>query len=371
MVEPAAGLRGFFDEAAREHAAAVAAAGGVQRELRFADRRLRMRFDGSALADGLLAALSSRLTALLGAEALDVTVPGATIALWEERHVPGGATPVPWSDADLGARGLVRGSDGVVAVHEAGSRAVTLVDPASAMLLYRVPSSVGLPWWERAAPLRPALFWALSGPGRHLVHAGVVGDEQRGGVLLAGAGGSGKTTVALAALAAGMRYISDDYILLHADPAPIAWNLFGTAKLDAGHLARFPTLASAARLSADPVEDEKAVLDVARLLPDALVPSLPIKAVLVPRIRGGRAALRTASAGEALLALAPSTTLQMPYDNGAVVHSLAALTRRVPAFALDVGDRVEELADAIDRVLDEVADPYVGELREPAMRDSA
>jgi hypothetical protein len=370
MAEPLAGLGGFFAEAVREHAAAAADTGEVQHRLCFADRELRMRFAGSALADGLLAALAPRLT-LTDAEPIDLAAPVTTIALWEECQVPGGAIPVPWDDEHLGARGLVSGADGVVAVHEAGSRAVTLVDPHSDTILYRVPSSAELPWWERAAPLRPALFWALSEPGRHLVHAGVVGDEQRGGVLLAGSGGSGKTTVALAALAAGMRYISDDYILLHTDPAPVAWNLFGTAKLDGGHLARFPTLASAARFSADPVEDEKAVLDVAALMPEALIDSLPIKAIVVPRIRGGRAGLHTASAGEALLALAPSTTLQMPYDNGSVVRSLAVLTRGVPAFALDVGDRVEELAEAIDRVLDEVADTRVEErctltLRSPA-----
>ena len=51
----------------------------------------------------------------------------------------------------------------------------------------------------------------------------------------------------------------------------------------------------------------------------------------------------------------------MPYDNGEVVRSLASITRQVPAFALDVGDHVEELAEAVDRVLDEVTGADVGE----------
>ncbi len=80
-------------------------------------------------------------------------------------------------------------------------------------------------------------------------------------------------------------------------PEPVAWNMYGTAKLDAGHLARFPQLAGAVSISADPVADEKAVLDVQALLPHALASSLPIRAVLLPRIRGGRARLRRASAG--------------------------------------------------------------------------
>ena len=77
--------------------------------------------------------------------------------------------------------------------------------------------------------------------------------------------------------------------------------------------------------------------------------------MLVPRIRGGRARLRRASAGEALLALAPSTTFQMPFDDGQVVSSLAAVARHVPAFGLDVGDDPDELAQALERVLDAVA----------------
>ena len=55
------------------------------------------------------------------------------------------------------------------------------------------------------------------------------------------------------------------------------------------------------------------------------------------------------------MALAPSTAFQMPFDDGRVPASLAALVRAVPAFALDVGDRPGELAEALDRVLEAAA----------------
>jgi hypothetical protein len=358
MSRPAdAALTEFFEQAAREHTAATTAAGEHARVLRFADRRLRLRFAGTELADALLAALRPRLEDDEGGAA------DATIDLWEERALGGAALPLPWRDFDLGPRGMLRGprEARVVAVHEGASGAVTLVDRDERRLLYRVPDVAELPWWERAAPLRPALFWALGGPGRHLVHAGAVGDE-RGGVLLAGRGGSGKTTVATAGLAAGMRYVGDDYLLLHAHPTPVAWNMFGTAKLDAGHLERFPRLTPAASVSPEPVPGEKAVLDVDRLMAGSLVDSLAIRAVVVPRIRGGRARLARTSAGSALLALAPSTAFQMPFDDGEVVRSLATLARGLPAFSLDVGDDPDELARALRDVLDAVAERDASEL---------
>ena len=324
----------------------------------FADRHIRLCFAGAALEEALTAALRPRLSARGGAAAR------TTIQLWEECAVRDGAIPVPWGQGDVGPRGLVKGPEGapVLAICEAGSLALTMFDRRSGSLLHRVPGASLLPWWERAAPLRPALFWALSAPGRHLVHAGVVGDGERGGVLLAGAGGSGKTTVALAALAAGMAYVGDDYVLLHTEGGPVAWNVFGTAKLDGGHVARFPELSHELALSPEPVADEKYVLDVDRVMGESLAGSLPIRAVLVPRIRGGKARLRRASAGEALLAVAPSTAFQMPYDGGEVMGSLAAVVRAVPAFALEVGDDPAELAEAVDRVLEEVG----GSTAEPA-----
>ena len=243
----------------------------------------------------------------------------------------------------------------MLAVYAAGPGAVTLVDRRSRVLLHRVPDARALPWWERAAPLRAALFWSLTGPGRHLVHAGAVGDEARGGALLAGAGGSGKTTVALAALAAGLRYVADDYLVLQDGPDPVAWNLYATAKLDAGHRARLPEPAGLATRSPGPEPGEKWVLDVAERVPGAIAESLPVRAVIVPRIRGGPTVVREISAGEALLALAPSTAFQMPFDGGAVLASLAALVRGVPCFGLDVGERPSELAGAVERVLEEAA----------------
>ena len=306
--------------------------GVVERELCVADRRVAARFAGGELADALLPALAQRADSGGGRGAVD-----ATIAVWEARACPDGPVAFPWRAEDIGPGGLVRGSDpdGVVAVHETGSGALTLAHTGERSLLHRVPRLDAVPWWERAAPLRVALFWALRGDRRHLVHAGAVGDD-RGGVLLAGASRSGKTTVALAALTHGLHYLADDYILLDTHRHPTAHAIYTTASV------RHRSGAA-----------EKSVLDVAVVMPGAVRASLPVRAVIAPRIRGGRTDLAPLKPTQALLALAPSTVFQMPFDDGAALGSLTTLVRRVPCFSLAVGDDPADLAHAIDHALDQ------------------
>src|SRR5205085_11181248 len=157
-------LQELFAEASEAHERASLRSGEIRRVLRFAGRRLELRFAGDALAIALLGAMAPRLVGRASAE--------TSIRLWA------GGSPLPWHLGDLGPRGLVRGSssDGVSAVYEVGSGALTLFDSCSSQILYPVPDIDGIPWWERAAPLRPALHFGLAGPASHLVHAGAVGD---------------------------------------------------------------------------------------------------------------------------------------------------------------------------------------------------
>lgn len=308
-------LRELVAQAVDAHQQAVAESGEHRRELCVAGRRLSLRFAGRALAEVLLPAMAPRI--------VEVSGRGLEIGLWA------GGAPGPWHPSDLGPRGLVRGSspEALSAVYEAGSGALTVVDRAGSRILHHVPVVEGVPWWERAAPLRPALFFALASTKRHLVHAGAVGAPDRGCVLLAGPGGSGKTSLALAAVEHGLRYVGDDYVLLEDG---VVWNLYATAKVDAGP------------------GREKAIVDVD---PRSLIHALPARAVVVPAIGGGRLKLREISAAEALRALAPSTAFQMPFDRGAVLATLAELVRRVPSYLLELDRDAAAAASALTEVL--------------------
>lgn len=303
--------------------------GIVERRLRFGDADVRLRFAGPGLAEVLLPALAHR--------AVDSgAVPAATVDVWEAGARTGDGVACPWTPDDVGPGGLVRGSavGAVIAVHEGYSGAVTLADLGTRAILHRVRERRAVTWWERAAPLRAALFMALGGPRRHLVHAGAIGDD-RGGVLLVGPRGSGKTTAAVAAVSHGLGLAGDDYVLLEADRDPCAVSLYSTIAICSSGGG-----------------DEKTVVDVAALPGGSVRATLPVRALVVPSIRGGRARVRRVSPGLALRAWAPTTVFQLPFDSGTVIASLADVVRKVPCFALDGGDAAGDLADAIDQVLD-------------------
>ncbi len=342
MSKPPEGLSAYIEIVAGEFRTAAGHAGLVEQDLLVAGERVRLRVAGRVLAEALLPALEPRLSAPSG-------IPDAEIQMYEASALGGVPAPVPWRDHELGARGLLRSAENPAhyAVHEVGGGTLSLVDRSLRRVIYRVPDAGSLPWWERAAPLRPALLAALGGRHQTLVHAGAVGNAGEG-VLLAGPGGAGKTTLALAALQAGMRYVADDYLLLKDGEDLEAWNLFATAKLDAGHLARFPSLAGG--LTRRP-GTEKIVLDVSRRAPSQLAPSLRLRAVIVPRVQPGTAALTPISKVQAMLALAPSTVFQMPYDDGAAVELLSRVARELPCFSLKLGDDPSALPALISEAL--------------------
>ena len=323
------------------------AAGELTRDVRLCGVGVRLRFAGSALADAMMPALAGEVVASAAGR------PRLTIELWDAASTGVAAPPLPWSANAIGARGVISAGElsGVrVAVHGGvGSAAAQLIavsmfDEAAGVARFFVRDARLLPWYERAAPLRTILHWALRTPDRLLVHAGAVGIGDAG-VLVVGPGGSGKSMTAVACALAGSRYLGDDYVVLDlAADQPLVHPLYATAKLAPGAQSLIPELS----LAASPVHSaEKHVLDVRQLAAHALGDSQTVTAVVLPRLTPGTpTSLRPASASEALLALAPSTIFQAPRDAGAF-EIMARLVRRVPALLLQIGGPPSEAATEI------------------------
>jgi len=316
--------------------------------LALAGRTIRFVFAGAALPPVLLPALAHLPEAGGGAADLE-------ILCWDGQETGEPLPEPPWRWPE--------GAEPVrVALPAGEERHQLLVTPGrDTLALFAVETGRAVLWTAEARRLPThwhgsPLVTLFHGWSRrhdlHLLHAGCVGTE-RGGVLLAGRGGSGKSTTALLGLTAGLRYVSDDYCLLAPGAEPRAHCLFSTGKLHRDHLPRFPTLAACA-VDPQPDEFEKKVVFAARHFPDAVALDLPLRAVVLPRVAGRpETAWARISPAEALRGLAPSTLFQLPADDARGLRAMAGLVRQLPCFRLDLGLRLEAIAPAVVALLAE------------------
>jgi hypothetical protein len=327
--------------------AACEASGCVERNLVVAARGVRLRFAGPALLEplfGALAHLESRATAR----------PAATMLLWDAASTRVPLPPVPWRLSDLEDHGQSRGyrvsgwdRERVYTLHDQDYGAITLFDANSSTGIYATLDAQAVPTYERAAPLRSFLHWSLSERGRHLVHAGAIGRPD-GGVLVAGPSGSGKSTLTLACVDAGLGYLGDDYVLIDVqDEPPTAHVVYATAKIDPEGRGWKPAL-TPTDLAPDATDSGKLVLDLYRRSPGALLSSVPVRAVVLPRVgRASRARVRVVSAAEGVRAVAPSTVLQHFGHGAEGMATVAELMRRVPVYAVEMGRDMTSAVDAV------------------------
>ena len=337
---------------------AVARAGGLEdREYRIADETLRLRFAGPALPPRLCRALD-HLSAPAG------PAPDLTVLLWDSastgRKLPLLAASLlrllklTWLE-DRGVRGEILGYNGqrIRAVYDGGSEILCALDTVTRTAVYWTADAERLPYHESGAPLRTILHWWLDRPDRQVVHAGAVGTETAG-VLLAGKGGTGKSTTALACVDAGLRYVSDDYTVVTDAPDPVAHSLYNTAKVKTeSEVKRFPWLADwVSNREGAATGQEKPMVFLHEHRPESLVSRLPLRGIVFPRVIGpGPARLVPVSPDSAFKAMAPSTVTQLPGAGPRSLHFMRSLARRLPCFLLDLGSDLGAVPAAIRSLL--------------------
>lgn len=207
--------------------------------------------------------------------------------------------------------------------------------------------------YDRGKPLHfPLLLWH-SDRGAEVVHAALVSKNGKG-ILFAGKGGTGKSTVALACVEAGFDYLGDDYIGLEAceDGTFLGHSLYSATWLMADHFVRFPRLIRHAIYPERP-EQEKTLALLSPAFPQQLCRVAPISALVLPRITANPPArIRPASKAEALFALAPSSILLRPSSGASTLNKLGRLAEQVPCYWLDLEHNLSDLSNRVIELLD-------------------
>jgi hypothetical protein len=326
--------------------AAVAAAGAIERPIKVGGVPIRLRFAGPTMLARLAGSFTHLASSDVGDDALTIDVWDSASTgvkgppLLDANPVPAAISPIHYFD-EGGVRALSRWET------------LSVLDYESRRAWFWTADATGLRSWDWASPLRAILHWWLGHHGILQVHGGAVGTA-RGGVMVVGRGGSGKSTTTLACLSSGLRYAGDDFVGIAVSPEPWVHSLYSSGKLEPHHLARFPSLQSAV---ANPVrtDEDKVVVFAADAFPRAPIAGFPLRAVLVPKVVAVEPDTRLVptSPAAALAALAPSTIFQLypPQPDG--LAKMARLVEKVPCFSAELGSDVSRIPDAILRFLEE------------------
>jgi hypothetical protein len=327
---------------------AADASGLVELRIRLAGAPVRVRSAGPAMLEQLGPALR-HLKDDSG------ELPVLTISTWDSHAAGLDAPPLPATDPDE-PRGAVFYADDPPrqVAYQPGLSQLSAYDADDGSAWFWCRSAADLPFWEPAAPFRQIFHWWLARRGLMLLHGAAVGLRE-GGVLLVGRGGSGKSTCALAALTSNLLYAGDDYVAVGQEPDPYVSSLYCSGKLEPGH-AKVLSHLPPPSFEGDGSPEEKAVFYVSDRFPERMCDGFPLRAVLVPRIRGSEPRIVPVASGEALRALAPSTLLQLHPARPQALTGMARLLQRVPAYALEVGGTIELIPRAIERLLGELGE---------------
>jgi hypothetical protein len=168
-------------------------------------------------------------------------------------------------------------------------------------------------------------------------------------VLLVGGSGVGKSSSALVCLWSPLRVLAEDYCIVSPGSPMQVSSLYCTAKVGPETLDRLPELRPLLHSRPTP-DSEKALLDLNRL-PEKLLAAAPLRAVAIPRIVAGESTARPASSGAALAAVAPSTLLQLPGNDGRTMTTLREIVAEVPCHDLEVGSDPTRIPPVVESLL--------------------
>lgn len=212
--------------------------------------------------------------------------------------------------------------------------------------------STGMTYLDRAAPMRHLLTLWFGSQGRYLFHGAAVGVSE-GGVLILGAGGSGKSTTALACLEDGMAYAGDDRCLLSMDGSPHVYSLYGTAKLL--DINQFPSFAPVVDMDGKTC-DEKAIYRLHRLSDNTLHCGFPLRAILLAQIEDiQETRISPASHAQGFLALAASGALHLLEMRKQALRCFNSVARQLPVYDLKLGANIRSTPDALRKLLRELS----------------
>jgi hypothetical protein len=183
------------------------------------------------------------------------------------------------------------------------------------------------------------------------VHAGAIGRDGRV-LLVAGPGGSGKSTAVVACAAEGWDCAGDDYVLV-APARKRVEPIYASARLRPGSVPAISEFVAKTQIGITrDFDDLRHELRLGQGFGGVDIAGGDIAAILLPRRTGAPAPVfRAANRAETFYAVAVITAAQLPGMHESLTPKLAALVRSVPAFVVDTGPDPRAIPAAFDHFL--------------------
>ncbi len=342
----------LVDENQARFNAAVKASGELdERYFRIAGGVVHLRFASHAFAQAFSRAFAHLRSAPVESPDLRVFIWDGASSGVEALGIPSAETIAKLNDDPefgqlLWNPSLSLNNDQLNLIYEAGTGALTVFAPQRGMAVYWIQDVNTIPSWIIGSPLRNLIFLWLNHRRILMVHGGAVGLAQ-GGVLFAGKGGSGKSSVSLRCLMSGFSFIGDDYVAVRLDGQPLVHSIYGSARTDFDNLHRFPGLESLV-VNKPAKEGEKALLFPVEFAAHKVPESFPLRAILAPKItQQAETRLLPSTAAQSLASMAPSTLFQLHGERRGPFQMMSELVRSVPSFKLEIGRDTLNVPDLI------------------------
>jgi len=345
----------YFESAYNSFLEAIRNTEVIDRFYNVAGCHIRLRYAG----EGLLPYISPALEHLAAEQ---IAVPTLSICLWDDVTTNTRMAPFPWNSHPAVAS--MRGQDkekntnpviyfkhnSVQGAYRAGTNTVSMFDSEQKLALFRVPDASQIHYYESSTPMRSIFQWWAQSEGFQLVHAGAVGKNNEG-VLLVGTSGSGKSCTALSCLHSELKCAGDDHVLLGMRPVPYAYSLYNVCRLKVSDIKRFPGLQS---VIIDPARTgtDKALVFLNSHYPQKISKGFRVRAVILPKVTDfSETKLKKVSPAVGLRAIAPSTIMQLPGAGKPDLRWMSEFIRQVPSYVLELGKDREKIPDIIVSVL--------------------
>ena len=305
------------------------------RYFRVAGLEVCLRFANDRLLNPLTQALLPLALTEISAE------PDLTIDVWDSASTGVAMPATAWRwDGDTACP--------VYASYQQWRGGLNLYEPERAHAMLWIADAADLLPVVSAAPFLSVFQWHFSRHQRLLVHGAGLGVSA-GGILLAGKGGSGKSTTSIAALLhSSLGFAGDDYVVLENRPSGAeVHGIYASAKLLPDSRAWLPVA-----VSGIPVHEDKQLYLLAEAYPERFMSHFPLRAILVPQVASSTA-LNPLSPSRALIALAPQSLLAFSGTGDHHLHFLGTIVRHVPCYQLSLGRDLDAILRLLEAFVEE------------------